>query len=151
MSFWLLLSNPKEASKYSTIFNIAKPTAFETSKLQESKEVGNITGPLKELKTTVNKGIRNYNDYVTFNTQRNLVSQSIAKLIERNRLSDTDRTFYLSNFPSFIETLLTPDAAKIKLNVVENYLKVRLGSNTERAVTEEEGKQSLEDLFSSNF
>lgn len=125
--------SPDNASSYTALFNITKPTAAEIAEKGKTEEIGQITRSLSDINKLVTKGDRNIKDIINFNTKSKLTSQSVARLWEKGRLSDADRDFYRTNFPSLIEYMILPDVAKDKIDAIDNYLRTRSGSAAEEA------------------
>lgn len=72
-----------------------------------------------------------------YRTQVNLLTQFLAKLIERNRLSDTDRKFYLEQTKPDLLDLFIKGRYKAKLDGVVDSLKARLGYSSVTIPSEE--------------
>jgi hypothetical protein len=110
-------------------FSGAIPNASTQKKLDEDEK---LMGTIKSLNTLKSKmtGIKslNVNSYNEYNQTKDLVGMSVAKLYEANRLSDADRTFYLSKFPSYAYALINPSGSKAMIDNLMSLMKEKLNS-----------------------
>src|SRR3990167_2780333 len=128
-----LASNPKMASEVKAMLDMFAPKKLSaeeqkreldkqdlitmTSALGKFIEKWKGTNALERLSPANPKGLETM-------SQLNIMTQNVAKIIERNRLSDSDRTFYLNQMPSW---WMSPDQAKAKLQGVINGLSSKIG------------------------
>lgn len=98
----------------------------------EDADVRNIADSVSGLKTEVqNLDLSKPKDLFTYNKKRTLVSRYLAKLVEKNRISDQDAEVYLSMFPSIGVATLSRvtgiDFAGAQLNELVKSLYMKLG------------------------
>lgn len=139
--FTQALSDPKNASKYSTILNIAKPTASETKQRVAQADVGNVVKGVSTLKTSMSK-LDTVQDIAKYSNSKKLQGQAIARLYEQGVLSDDDRKFYADLLPTWLEAKFLPELAKSKLDQLERDLPIRVGGKAAVKGAEEDDLQS---------
>lgn len=79
---------------------------------------------LKTLRVQIGK-IRNAGDIATYNTQKALVGQQVARLFETGRLSDEDRNFYQKQIPGVAFIMLAPELAQKRIDAITSLLEQR--------------------------
>ena len=67
-----------------------------------------------------------------FDISSGLVGQFLAKLVEKNRLSDQDRLFYLSKMPNINQS---KEAAEASVSEVKRLLQEKLSTQVEEIAT----------------
>ena len=112
-------------------YNIVPPSGAPGVKTAEEKETTkNIIGLMERIRDNVKPGelinpLSENGKY--WNSQVQLGTQLIAKLIEKNRLSDSDRVFYLKQTRPDVLDLANPNLYKKKVQGAIDVLKTKLG------------------------
>jgi hypothetical protein len=133
----LIASDPKNATKYTAMASLYKGKVSEADIQKNSQELLNsltdVQSKIKGLTGWERAGLmtpsrsQNVQDIMT---GRNIVMQQVAKLIEKTRLSDKDRDFYMKNSPSDMEIMLFPGLAQKKMNSLVDYFVKALNIQT---------------------
>ncbi len=113
----VLSGNKKNVDYINSIITAKKklePSATEQAKVQADADLQNILGTIEELKTQP-EGITNT---ITWKSKLNIATQRLAKWIEKSRLSDADRKFYLDQMPNTVEIMTLPGVAAAKIDGV---------------------------------
>jgi hypothetical protein len=130
----LIASDPKNSAKYTAMAALYKGKVSQ-KELRDSQQT--LVDSLSDIKSKIEglgaSGRATYStpfltqDAQDIKTGRNIIMQQIAKLIEKNRLSDKDREFYLKNAPSDIAIMVTPSLAVKKMNSLITYFGDQFG------------------------
>jgi hypothetical protein len=115
-----------------------KKTAQELQREADKQDIQIIISGLDNFvskwdSTTVKDRLNPFSEKgQTLMTEKDLLTQVVAKIIERNRLSDEDRKFYLKQMP---EPWMKGSLARAKILGVVNALSARFGLDIEDNVT----------------
>ncbi|KXB08711.1 hypothetical protein AKJ59_00585 [candidate division MSBL1 archaeon SCGC-AAA385M02] len=118
-----------------------------TERMEEETEMQRVIAGLESIGETA-KSLRGPVDIGRYRTQRKNVGMWLARLVERGRLSDQDRQFYLSQIPTAAVFLIAPDMATGKLEQVVLDLQTKMGAGEEAEPETGDFETNMESIFS---
>jgi len=134
----------KETPEELAVFGVK--VGKETAQAQEEKrDTENTIRAFEELRDAVKNNVWDLFNPTSaigeyHRTKTDVLTQLLAKLVERNRISDKDRTFYLNQTKPQALDLVIPGRYEARLNGVIDSLKTRLGLGTARLKNPQTGE-----------